>query len=220
MAAGSMGNKSSQSKVAAFYAALGTPWWITVIETTITMLISVAAIVFLCAPLFTRLTPSLFVILTYASILMGIVSLGIQIRVVVAGIRRQRIKFLLYSLVPLILSYFLFMLSIVLVNGYAIHAITYWQYSEQLQSIHTAGIDRLVAIILTTFHNAKFIWVIFVQFTAWIIAVIVWIANIHNLIKIQRQIRDYDSMVTFPDGRLWFLGGLFAISLVLSLIIF
>lgn len=215
-----MSKTTTQSKSEAFFHTLSNPRVVTGIETILTALISIAVVVFLGTPLFLHFVPTLFVALTYASILIGIVAFGFLIRVAFAGIRKQRIKFLLYTLVPLILSYFLFIFSIVLVNGYAVHATTYWQHAEQIQRIQVTGIERLVAVTLTTFTNFSSIWVVMVQFTALILGWFIWAANISNLISIHKQIRDYDSMVTFSDGRLWFLGGLFALALVLSVIIF
>ena len=215
-----MSKRTTQSKSEAFFHALHTPSVVTSIETILTALISIAAVVFLCAPLFLLFVPTLFVALTYVSILMGIVAFGFLVRVAFAGIGKQRIKFLLYSLVPLILSYFLFIFSIVLVNGYAIHATIYRQYAEQIQHIQVTGIERLVAVTLTTWINLSSIWIVLVQFAALILGWFIWSANIRNLINIHRQIRDYDSMVTFSDGRLWFQGGLFVLALVLSVIIF
>ncbi|MEE4195303.1 MAG: hypothetical protein V2J07_08910 [Anaerolineae bacterium] len=218
MAAGSINTETSRTNIAAFFRTLQTTRWTTGIETAITALISLLALVFFGLPLLLWIIPGIFVVLTYASIFQAILALGVLIRVLFAGVEKMRWKYLLFSLVPLILSYFLTILSILLVNGYAIHITTYIEILVKYQSISSGGVDRFIAIVLVTLLNMNSIWMIFCQFTAILLGWLLWLGNFSNILSIIKQAHQYDSMVTFRKQWLWLLGSVTLIAMVLSLI--
>jgi len=178
-------------------------------EVVFTATLTLAAVVMVLLPLFIRFMPELLTGLIIASLIQALIGGILPLWTIVSGLGRHRLKYILNSAFPFLVSVGIGLLSILLMQGSGRLASLYSRFLEAYQGISNNGIDSLVASLLVTGTNLHTLWPILCQFGAVLLSWGLLIGNGFLAASTIRQIYRFDGAVTFARmGLVWLLAGL------------